>query len=172
MYVCCRQQIRFTPPRDKTPPPVGFEEFKSEQRITLASGVSPIASGRPPTAQPAPSRPRRRAPPPGNPVQWTPSPEEAARARAQIGSEVLQWHARRSSRSISLDESSSAATSEPQSPTVDSSDWGYYSALYGADLNPGAISSPSPPPAQQQQQQQPQTMTSSTVLVFKSPERL
>lgn len=86
-----------------------------------------------------------------------PSPEEAARARAQIGSEVLQWHARRSSRSISLDDGSSTATSEPQSPTTDCVN---QAALYG-DENWAAA-------AEALQQQQP-TMTSSTVLVFKSP---
>jgi len=167
----CLQQIRFTPPREVTPPPPGMDEFKSEQRITLYSGVTPIAYGRPRTAQappkPPPSRPRRRVPPPGNPAQWMPSPEEVARARAQIGSEVLQWHARRSSRSISIDESSSAATSEPQSPTADHGEWTYQTAMYGADQNSGPVTPPSPAPPQQQQQ--PQTMTSSTVLVFKSP---
>ena len=145
-----------------------MDEFRSEQRITLTSGVTPIAYGRPPSAHPPPSappsRPRRRAPPPGNPVQWMPpTPEEAARARAQIGSEVLQWHARRSSRSISIDESSSAATSEPQSPTADLGEPIYYSPLYG-DQNFEVISSPTSP-----EPQQPQTMTSSTVLVLKSP---
>ena len=149
-----------------------MDEFKSEQRITLSSGVTPIAYGRPRSAQPPPSkppsRPRRRAAPPGNQMQWAPSAEEAARARAQIGSEVLQWHARRSSRSISIDESSSAANSEPQSPTTsDAGEWVYQTAaLYGdGDQSVGAVSSPPSPP----QQQQPQTMTSSTVLVFKSP---
>ena len=166
----CLQQIRFTPPREVTPPPPGMEEFKSQQSITLFSGVTPIAYGRPRNAQPPPrpppSRPRRRAPSPGNPAQWMPSQEEVARARAQIGSEVLQWHARRSSRSISIDESSSAATSEPQSPTAEPGEWNYQTAIYGADQNFGAVTSPPSPPQQQQQQQ---TMTSSTVLVFKSP---
>jgi len=133
--------------------------------------VTPIAYGRPRSAQPPPpgpasSRPRRRAPAPVNPAQWIPSPEEAARARAQIGSEVLQWHARRSSRSISIDESSSAATSEPQSPTTDPGDWVNQMAMYGGgDQNIGTVITPPSLPPQQQQL----TMTSSTTLVFKSP---
>jgi len=91
-----------------------------------------------------------------------PSAEDAARARAQISSEVLQWHARRSSRSISLDESSSAATSEPQSPTADAGEWGYHTGFQGDQIH-GIVTSPPSPPQQQQ------TMTSSTVLVFKAP---
>jgi len=177
------QQIRFTPPREISPPPAGLTdsaEFKSEQRITLAKsgggGVTPIALGRPrsaaaATAQtppPAPaSRPRRRA----HAAAPAMSAEAAARARAQIGSEVLQWHARRlSQRSISFDETSSpSATSEPQSPTgsvLDSPEpWGNYCLQNVEHQNSTSAQ-------QQQQQPQPQpqgVMTSSTVLVFKSP---
>jgi len=186
LRVCRWQQIRFTPPREKTPPPPGTsEEFKSEQRIKLqSSGITPIAFGRPPSAQPPQSapttRPRRRAPPLGSTVtqRTPPSPEDAARARAQIGSEVLQWHARRSSRSISIDETSSAATSEPQSPTTtDQAEWLYQDAASSYDgVDPQDFdvmtSLASPPPQQQPQQQPSQTMTSSTVLVFKSPTAL
>jgi len=171
------QQIRFTPPRDLSPPPAhpaASDEFKSEQRITLASSsgaVYPIALGRPrSTAQPqTPTTrpPRRRRPPQQAPAnadaavaaasQWVaPSPEEAARARAQIGSEVLQWHARRSSRSFSVEETSSATTSEPQSPT-------------GSIADPALVMDgwPALNADHQASSAQQQTMTSSTVLVFK-----
>lgn len=163
-----------------TPPPVGVDEFKSEQRIKLSSagGVTPIAYGRPRSTQPPPSsappsRPRRRSQPRATQAaaQWTPSPQEAARARAQIGSEVLQWHARRLSlRSSSFDETSSAATSGRQSPTTpDPGEWDYQIPNFYGDQNPQAAAVTSPPsPEQTQQPHQQTTMTSSAVLFLKT----
>jgi len=53
------QLVRFTPPRELTPPRVNQEEFKSYQALTLSSdstftacGPSPSVNGNRPAAQP------------------------------------------------------------------------------------------------------------------------
>jgi len=144
--------VRFTPPRERTPPIVGLDEpYKSIQRITLmSSGSSTPARDQTPTrgsaagqsssrggsraastaaastvqspAQSQPSTPGTMA----SQMSWTPSTAEAARSRAQITNEVMQWHARKMSRSISIDDNQSS-TSQPVTPSIDSNgiDWGY-----------------------------------------------
>jgi hypothetical protein len=157
--------VRFTPPRERTPPVLGMDEpYKSVQRITLqSSGSSTPARGQTPARGTASSQQGGRGShsatvqspyqsQPGTPghtassqMTWTPSPADAAKTRAQISSEVMQWHARRMSRSVSTDDNqSTSATSQPTTPSVDPGpgDWMYQQQ------------SPQQQAQQQQQQQQ------------------
>jgi hypothetical protein len=140
--------VRFTPPRERTPPVVGMDEpYKSVQRITLqSSGSSTPARGQTPARGAASSQQGGRGShsatvqsphqsQPGTPghtassqMTWTPLPADAARARAQISNEVMQWHARRMSRSVSTDDNqSTSAASQPTTPSIDPGpgDWMY-----------------------------------------------
>lgn len=135
------QMVRFTPPRERSPPSFNLDQpYKSTQHITfLSSGSSTSARdhtpsgghnrGTPSAAQPFQS-PKHSQPgtpsssgPLSSQLSWSPAPSEATKVRAQISNEVMEWHARRMSRSVSRDDSQS--TSQPMTPSVDpvADDW-------------------------------------------------